>query len=257
MKALEADSGGKLNARDKRVLEELQRDVARVRKAREAVGDKVPKSGAGAGADRVGREAGGRGARGGVGRDGILGKRPRHAGNEESGEGSETDESVRAIPMPRDTPPPIPSRYRHRGKQGGGSGNANLEPLGEGRGGGEREPHALPDKPPEVKAQTVYEAKPAVRDLRKEAVNRFVPTVVQRKLEAKRGEGGRLLEEDEVEKLEKEGYGGEKGQSSGAVVVDAAPRVGDDGERRLEQEEERFERELRGVQIEEVEDEDL
>ena len=68
-------------------------------------------------------------------------------------------------------------------------------------------------KPPPVVVQTVYEAKPAVRDLLKEATARFVPAVVARKKRLARGEG-RLMEEAEVERLESEGYvrkGGEGG----------------------------------------------
>ncbi|MCJ1283122.1 hypothetical protein MMC26_002449 [Xylographa opegraphella] len=254
LKALEADAG-KLSARDKKVLEELERDVARVRKAKEIVGDKGPPP----------RPNGDRGSRDGArgGRGGILGKRGRDWDRGRESDGSETDESVRRIPMPRDTPPPIPSQRarqrEHAVQHAGGSGtNANSIPLGEGRGGGEREPHALPERPPEVKvqAQTVYEAKPEVRDLRKEAVSRFVPTVVQKKLHATKGAvGGRLLEEEEVERLEKEGYGtveslsitGERRAEPEARPIDTT----------LDEEEERFERELRSVQLEEVRDEDL
>ncbi|MCJ1434232.1 hypothetical protein MMC27_003599 [Xylographa pallens] len=258
LKALEADAG-KLSARDKKALEELERDVARVRKAKEVVGDKGPPP----------RPNGDRSSRGGArgGRGGILGKRGRDWDRDRQSEASDTDESVRNIPMPRDTPPPIPS-YRvrqreHTVQHGGGSGtNANSIPLGEGRGGGEREPHALPERLPEVKvqAQTVYEAKPAVRDLRKEAVSRFVPTVVQKKLHAKKGAvGGRLLEEEEVERLEKEGYG--TVESLGKIVERRSePVVKPEGRANnaaLDEEEERFEREMRSVQLEEVRDEDL
>ena len=242
MKALQAGSGGKLGARDKKVLEELERDVARVKKARDAVGDKAPSLRG----DRGAREGGGGGGGGGRGSR-ILGKRGRD--ERAASEGSETDESVRAIPMPKDTPPPVPPRNRPRDWDRSG-GNANLEPLGEGRGGGERQPHGLPEKPPAVPAQTVYEAKPAVRDLRKEAVNRFVPSVVQRKLEAKGGKGGRLLEEEEVERLEKEGYGKQRVETGEGSVVEATPKVKSDRQKILEEEEERFERELRGVQEE-------
>ncbi|MCJ1393142.1 hypothetical protein MMC18_006014 [Xylographa bjoerkii] len=258
LKALEADAG-KLSARDKKVLEDLERDVARVRKAKEIVGDKRPPP----------HPNGDKGSRGGArgGRGGILGKRGRDWDRDRRSEGSDTDESVRNIPMPRDTPPPIPS-YRARQREhavqhGGGSGsNANAIPLGEGRGGGEREPHALPERPPEVKvqAQTVYEAKPAVRDLRKEAVSRFVPSVVQKKLNAKKGEvGGRLLEEEEVERLEKEGYG-IVGSLDGGVELRPEEEVKPEvmaTNAALDEEEERFERELRSVQMEEVRDEDL
>lgn len=268
------ESGDKLAARDKKLLEELERDVGRVRKARETVGvperdPRAPRRGDGGSGD--GRGRGGRG--------GMLGKRRREDGyghESGSGNGSDTDENVRRIPMPRDTPPPIPFPARQR-QNCRRPENANLEPLGEGRGGGEREPHALPPKPV-VQAQTVYEAKPAVRDLRKEAVSRFVPSVVARKLEAQKGQG-RLLEPEELEALERAGYGGKEGAGEGGktlgVVVEAAPGVGGsqgDGERGhdgggvVEEEEDKFEKELRelgvstgskGVEMEEVEDEDL
>ncbi|KAI9878150.1 MAG: hypothetical protein M1830_001757 [Pleopsidium flavum] len=256
LKAAES-SGQPLRPRDKKALEELQRDVKAVRKAREAQGEKAPKFGGGA--------YGGESARRGGGGGGMLGKRRREEDHRES-DGSGTDESVRRIPMPRDTPPPIPPQYLRRHDPN----NANLQPLGEGRGG-ERVPHALPSRPePVVQAQTVYEAKPAVRDLRKEAVSAFVPSVVQRKLGAKRGEG-RLLEPEEVDRLEKEGYGGGEGEGEvedegskahglgAGMVINAAPVVGKGGAAHggsdsLEEEEERFERELRSVQMEEVEE---
>ncbi|KAL8652831.1 MAG: hypothetical protein Q9226_004095 [Calogaya cf. arnoldii] len=176
--------------------------------------------------------------------------------------------------MPRDTPPPVPFQYRDRGRgrgQGRGghhngrdNGNANMEPLGEGR-----ERHALPPKtalPAVVVPKTTYEAKPVVRDLRKEAVKAFMPAVVARKVQAVKGGGGRLLEEEEVERLEREGYlgggrGGDGGGGKGneSVVVEAALEVGEGlganvEKKRLEEEEERFRREVR---MEEVSDEDL
>lgn len=115
-----------------------------------------------------------------------------------------------------------------------------------------------------------------VRDLRKEATARFVPSAVKRKIDATKGVGAKLLEEEEVEKLEKEGYGaGGRGLGDGAggrgLVVDAAPEVGGGGLedereiRRLEEEEERFRREMETVEadgpkqvmVEEISDEDL
>ena len=275
LKASGGDAGG---ARDKKQLEELEKQLGMVRKAREKVGDKGPRFGGGVGGGERGRGGGERGrgrGGGGGGGGGILGKRAR--GQEERGgsSGSETDESVRRIPMPRDTPPPLPSSYRDRGGGGRGRGrgrgggrfmgagdiddhNANLEPLGPGR-----ERHTLPPKPEMVVPKTTYEAKPVVRDLRKEAVKAFMPAVVARKVRAVRGEGGRLLEEEEVERLEREGYlggGGKRADGGGEEgVVDAAPGVGermgdDDVEKRRLEEEERFGREVR---MEEVRDEDL
>ena len=242
LKSLEA-SQGKLNARDKKQLEELERDVQRVKKAREVLGDKAPSFGGGRKDDIRGRP-------------GAGGKRKREW--EADTDSSETDEDVRRIPMPRDTPPPIPFQPRPDKNRG----SANLEPLGEWKGGGERSgvpEHELPVEP-EVKpaARTVYESKPVVRDLRKEAVFRFVPTAVAQKIAATKGQG-RLLEEEEVERLEEEGYGAgatKWGRQRSGMVVDAAPAI-DGNTRDLEEEEERFEKELRGVQIEEVEDEDL
>lgn len=184
-------------------------------------------------------------------------------GSSSASDGEETDESVRRIPMPRDTPPPIPrtpgtGSKRRRG-EGNAHPNANLEPLGkEGR-----VQHELPKKPEAPAPRTTYEAKPVVRDLRKEAVKAFVPATVARKAAAaKGGVGERLLEEEEVQKLEKEGYVGGRGKGNGAsaggIVVDAAPAVdgggGEDEQSRSDEEAERFSREVR---MEEVSDEDL
>lgn len=262
LEAAEA-SGQPLKPRDKKALEELRSEVNAVGKARDAQGDKAPTFARGYGVDG-GRRVPSKGERGG---GGMLGKR-RRVGIRgiESSDGSETDESVRRIPMPRDTPPPIPAPYLQRAEPG----NANLQPIGEGKGGGERMPHTLPPKPePVVQSQTVYEAKPAVRDLRKEAVSAFIPAVVQRKIGARKGQG-KLLEPEEMDRLEREGYGkgggdGVQEASVGAGIdVNAAPVVGAESEvdsgdarARLEEEEERFERELRSVQLEEVRDEDL
>lgn len=174
---------GKLSNRDKKTLEELERDVARVRKAKEAIGDKSCEHQHGDGRGRDGRTGGREG--------GILGKRGRGWRKDRESDGSETDEGVRNIPMPRDTPPSIPAQ-RHQDRDGISQhqSGANLVPLGEGRGVDEREQHNLPEKPPKanVQAQTLYEAEPAIRDLRKEAVGRFVPAAVQRKLDNKRRE---------------------------------------------------------------------
>ena len=163
--------------------------------------------------------------------------------------------------MPRDTPPPIHSRPPQQQPQynTGSASKANATPLGEGRGGG-REPHALPERPPVVKEQpkTVYEAKPAVRDLRKEAVSRFIPTAVQKKLNSTKGTGGRLLEEEELEKLVREGYGLAR-RADDPTIEEGWPR-NEEPEKleraKLDEEEARFEKEMRNVQIEAVDDQD-
>lgn len=241
------------------------------------LGDKAPTFNS----NRGGGEARGRGdARGGRGGYGGLGKRNRE---EAESSGGETDESVRKIPWPRDTPPPIPRLQRDDGPRH--STTANSEPLGvqrrlQNREGLETE---VPDTALLLKPapKTTYESKPVVRDLRKEATARFVPNAVKRQIDATKGVGGKVLEEEEVDILEKEGYG-PGGRSLGdgvggrGVVVDTAPEIGGGdpkGERerrRLEEEEERFRREMemvgveaeetdgpKRVMVEEVSDEDL
>lgn len=259
LKALE--ESGQIKPREKQILEELQRDLRAVRKAREVLGERAPQFGnrnnSGGGNDKEG---------GLLGKRKWDGKREEHGQNrKEENSGSETDESVRKIPMPKDTPPPIPQQNRlHRHGT-----NANLEPLGEGRGGGERQPHDLPAKPAAVsEVKRVYESAPQIRDLKKEAVGRFVPTVVRKKQEAVKGVGG-LVEPEELDRLEKEGYAGksstvspmnesENAPASSTIPLNAVTSIDTQEEvRRLAEEEERFRREMRLVEIEEVEDEDL
>lgn len=179
-----------------------------MKKARETLGDAAPRFSSGHRGDGEGR--GGFGGRGG----GVLGKRRR-----DEGESSEEDvpEDVKSIPMPRDTPPPIPKEildkwYQRRRERmghtnngsGGGRGtNANNTPLGDNARvpGGE---WTNTVNKPVAEAKTVYEAKPIVRDLRKEAVS-FVPAAVRAKLDKSKGVGG-LVEPEEADRLEKAGY---------------------------------------------------
>jgi hypothetical protein len=217
-----------------------------VKKAREALGDAAPKFGSGEGRGGFSGR-GGREGRGG----GVLGKRRRD--DRESSEEDDVPEDVKRIPMPRDTPPPIPkevldkwyqkrrermSQNRERDSMGRGT-NANMTPLGGNDRNIGRE--GIPDRPisagPNVEAKTIYEAKPVVRDLRKEAVA-FLPAAVREKLDKSKGVGG-LVEPEEADKLEKAGYlrqtAREKSESAEAVVRNQS---------------------LRSVEIEEVEDED-
>jgi hypothetical protein len=100
-----------------------------------------------------------------------------------------------------------------------------------------------------------------------------VPAAVQRKLAAQKGQAGRLLEPEEVDKLEAEGYGASgrdreqrvpPGESTN-VTVDAAPDIHKTSAARdddadivdLEQEAHRFQHQYQGVQMEEVDDEDV
>lgn len=246
LKSIE-ETGQQLRPRDKELLEALERDLRAVQKAREALGDKAPKFES-SGPRHRGHEGRGDGA-------GVLGKRRRdghgHGGHfGRDSDSSETDEEVRRIPMPRDTPPPIPRQYQKR--RDGDSGPS-----------GPRGPHALPAKPPVTEFKTVYEAKPEIKDLRQEAINKFIPAAVRAKQESIRGHG-QLLEPEEMDRLEKAGYRAslaQTAQQDGTNQQDA-PGGGDvdedddDTQRRLQEEERRFNQELRSVQIEEVEDEE-
>ena len=228
------------------MLEGLERDLKAVRNARDVLGDKAPKFGAGGGSRDDGGRPPPRGGFGGGGRGGaggVLGKRRR----DERGSGSdssEVEEEVRRIPMPRDTPPPIAkevldewyaARRERMGlnrdrEQGGGRGplgtNANNTPLGQNDrrtrlegGSTEKEKAEVPVREKmQVEAKTTYEAKPVIRDLRKEAVA-FVPAAVRVKLEKSKGVGG-LVEPEEADRLEKEGYMGWARQESKAVVME-------------------------------------
>jgi hypothetical protein len=190
LKAIE-ESGQPLRPREKQILEELERDLRAVQKAREALGEKAPQF---ARAHQQHDNAN---------KQNVLGKRRREDGGRQQqwrqeSDGSETDESVRNIPMPRDTPPPIPHEFRRRG----------FHPTTAESEQGPRQPHALPARPEAAAAtgaQTVYESAPVIRDLRQEAVSKFVPAAVRKQQDAIRGQG-RLVEPEEMDRLEKAGY---------------------------------------------------
>jgi hypothetical protein len=175
----ESEQAGGLRPHERQRLTELEKDLAAVNKAREALGDKAPQFKP----ERRHDDGGDRGGRGGHrgGRGGVLGKRTRD-GQRKEDDSSDTDPDVRDIPMPRDTPPPIP---RQRGQQAQA----------------EDEPATAPEP---KKPQIVYEAAPQVRDFLKEAT-KFMPTAVANKIKLAKGEG-RLLEPEEFDKLREEGY---------------------------------------------------
>ncbi|OOF93475.1 hypothetical protein ASPCADRAFT_150971 [Aspergillus carbonarius ITEM 5010] len=233
LKSLE-ESGQKLRPREKELLEAFERELRAVQKAREALGDKAPKFGS-----FESRQGGGQRGRGDAA---VLGKRRRDGGGrfgQDSESSDETDEEVRRIPMPRDTPPPIPRQPR----KGPDSHQA----------AGARGPHPLPTRPPVVESKTVYEAKPEIRNLRQEAISKFVPAAVRAKQESIRGQG-KLLEPEELDRLEKAGYNAGPTEVEGKESPSTA--ADEEAQRLLEEEERRFNQELRSVQIEEVEDEE-
>ncbi|EHY56817.1 hypothetical protein ABEF92_000990 [Exophiala dermatitidis] len=237
LKALEAS--GDIKPREKAILEELERDLRAVLKAREALGDKAPKFSSGSSGPQQRRQ-----------RDGsdnnVLGKR-RYDGERkrpESSSGSDTDESVRRIPMPEDTPPPIPREFRRDLRARHADQQETSTPATAKQEGGQDTNTRKVAAAPVVK--TTYESAPQIRDLRKEAVGRFVPSVVRKKLEAAKGGGlGRLVEPEEMDRLEAEGYAhaqartGRNAQTDPGPGPSAGPATGID-DARLAEEEERF-----------------
>jgi hypothetical protein len=183
---------GIIRPHEKARLQELEKDLAAVNKARAALGDKAPvfKPERQHNDRNDDRERGDRGGRGG----GVLGKRSRD-GQRREDDSSDTDADVKDIPMPRGTPPPIPRKYQNR-DQGGEEVSQEMK-----------------------KPTIVYEAAPQVRDLRKEAT-KFMPTSVAQKMKLAKGEG-RLLEPEEFEKLKEEGYMNEKKADTGAEEAPA------------------------------------
>ncbi len=182
-------SGGKLTAHEQAVLEGLERDHKAVLKAREALGDRAPSF------SRSGPRPGGQDTS-------ALGKRRRGREDASSGDDDVPDD-VKSIPMPRDTPPPIPKEVLDKWyAKRRASRNANDTPLGDRAG---RPSHQQEATPAPVEVKTVYEAKPVVRDLQREATRAFVPNAVRMKLDKSKGLGG-LMEPEEADRLEKEGY---------------------------------------------------
>lgn len=239
LKAIES-KGGSLTAHEKKIAEEFEKDIKAVKKAREALGDSAPKFNVPRGDRRVEGDRGG----------GVLGKRRRDGAASEDSD-DDIPEDVKSIPMPRDTPPPIPKDvlnkwYQARREKAGhgrdttrgsrdtpnGGTRANDIPLG-GRDRGFGDGGA--SRPPPV-AQTVYEAKPMVRNLRQEAVQAFIPAAVRAKLDKVKGVG-KLVEPEEADRLEEEGY-------SHKAVAEKTPLH--DHERTS----------TRAVQMEDVDDED-
>ena len=241
LKAVE-ESGQSLRPREKQVLEGLERDLRAVKKAREALGDRAPTFGrSGGGGDHKHHDRGQP--------QGVLGKRRREGfgwQQKQEDDSSETDEEVRRIPMPKDTPPPVPRQHPRK----------QAVSVDKDRTAEERPSHPLPQKPEVSQPKTVYEAAPEIRDLRREAVSKFVPTAVRSKQAAAKGQG-RLVEPEEMDELEKAGYVRDGQATQSAPPADSTSPDRSVDASKLAEEEERFNRELRSVQIEEVTDEEL
>lgn len=223
----ELEGRGALRPKDKETLTQLEKDIRGIRRARDALGDAAPKF-----PSHERRDNRGDARREQQERRQHLGKRRR---DEEEAQSSDTDPEVGDIPMPRDTPPPIPRQDRRP------HDISQIPPGG----------HALPAKPPPPKApQLVYTAEPQLRDLKKEAT-KFVPAAVRQKQKQVKGEG-RLIEPEEIEKLEKAGYyaaekaGEEAGLEARLEQTSAEVRAQGQGAD-MEEELKRFEREMEDV----------
>lgn len=173
-----------------------------------------------------------------------LGKRRRNEEDAQQELDSDTDPEVRDIPMPRDKSPPVP-------RQSGGFLDPQVGPDGI------RQPHALPAKPePLPPAQVIYSSAPQLRDLKKEAV-RFVPAVVSQQKKRVKGEG-RLLEPEEIDRLEKAGYyAAQKAAGAAGQEVAHAQKIAEakvqDPDVDMNEEMRRFEAEMAATFTEEVE----
>lgn len=119
--------------------------------------------------------------------------------------------------MPRDTPPPIPKDVmdawwaRRRARRQAERGDDHHPAKDRG---------ASTTPAPAIEAKTVYEAKPMVRNLQKESVSAFVPSAVRAKMAKGSGQGG-LMEPEEADRLEQQGY--LKGYSAGNDQKPSAP----------------------------------
>ncbi|QDS70454.1 hypothetical protein FKW77_009899 [Venturia effusa] len=229
------EENGSLRPRDKQMLEQLEKDLRAVKKAREALGDKAPKFNE----YRERRDD----FENEQGRDGgrvILGKRRR---DDERVEESETDEDVKDIPMPKDIEnmPPLPRRRNPH--------NPNQTPLGVSRGGFEQEQEpdlSLPSKPLVKPSPVVLESAPVTRNLRKEAVSQFVPSSVSQNIKRLKGEGDRYLEPEEADRLEQSGYRDAAKAAEEAVKEAQFNTMGKSSH--LEEEAARLEKELQEVE---------
>lgn len=225
----ELHSRSQLRPKDQQTLAQLEKDIRGIKRAREALGDAAPQF-----PSHERRNDRGDRERGDARQDQRdrrlhLGKRRRDAESDDS-DGSDTDPEVRNIPMPRDTPPPMP-REKFTDPQIGPDG--------------QRMPHALPAKPVVAAPQLVYSSAPQLRDLKKEAT-KFVPAAVRQKQKQVKGQG-RLLEPEEIDKLEQAGYYAHAKKAADEAGEEVARLEGTD-EVDMELQLKQFEEQMEGIE---------
>lgn len=152
--------GGRLTAGENERLARLEKELADVERAKRKRPDVKP-------------QAGQRGQDDGWPR----GEKRRRSDGEES-DGGSTDPEVRRIPMPRDSPPLLPSVVKERMKE-----ERRLEWEEEDQNRKHRGPCELPMKPhsdlQSVVVKNSYSAEPILRNLKEEAIKAFVPNVLR------------------------------------------------------------------------------
>ncbi|KAL9089201.1 MAG: hypothetical protein Q9159_002672 [Coniocarpon cinnabarinum] len=247
--------GGQLRPKDQQTLENLERDVKAVRKARESSGAQSfpPRRDD----DTVKREDR-REKREGRGERSHLGKR-RYGQRDSMGaesESTDTEEDVKAIPMPEDTAPPFPPRAYQRKVR---KGLMTIDEAFAERNRQEqerREAEREREKRAAVPARRTYESAPQMRDLTAEASKKFVPAAVaarqrQGRMDKEAREGrGRLLEPEELEAMERKDRGENGEDRGGGGVMEGKDRreFGEDrgGGGAMEEEERNLLEELEG-----------
>ncbi|KAI9708563.1 MAG: hypothetical protein M1828_002700 [Chrysothrix sp. TS-e1954] len=221
----EKEVKGRLPPQQQKRLETLEREVEGVKKAREKLGPPVRGGERGEKRKFDERKTGGGGGGSNPNRVGLGRDRGRWGRHEES-ESDETDPEVREIPMPRDTPPPIPPKprreYTHFNES---SHQPRVRPSDEPLPPINRDgPHPLPAKPtiaasPAQPAKAVYESAPVIRDLRKEATAAFMPAAVLKRRQEQEKEKQRLKEPEELDAEEARDDGEVRGQDGNDDMV--------------------------------------
>ncbi|GAB7360044.1 hypothetical protein MBLNU230_g7566t1 [Neophaeotheca triangularis] len=229
----ESEQSGRIRPQEKELLTKLEKDLRAINKAREALGDAAPKF-----PTNESRKDGANSREAPnlrqqqIERRQQLGKRRRDDDEATAtASGDETDPEVRAIPMPRDTPPPIPRPEQPTSTS-----------------------HALPPKPGAVppQAKKIYSSAPKLRDFQKEAA-RFVPTSIAQQKARNKAASGRLMEPEEADRVEQSGKDAAEKAAKAAdeearlererAQVKAQGQLGDG----LDEEYAKFEQEIGGI----------